>query len=148
MKATRSQKVAVLALGFFVGWGMGSIADIASSAPCAKHTGSAKSKCIKQRDQVKWPKNPTEAEIIKRVGRANWDKALRIAQCETGGNLRHYPHGRFIGMMGMARSTYDYGRRATGYPWPDTASRAEQVAVAVASHPITLGWSGWGCSHA
>ena len=41
--------------------------------------------------------------------------------------------------------TFAYGKRATGY-----AGRTlpEQVGIAVASFPITRGWSGWGCGGA
>ena len=96
---------------------------------------------------MKWPPNPSNEEIIRRIGIDQWRYAEQIAYCETGGNLRHFPDGKYIGMMGMYRSTYAYGARATGYPSPHTATKAQQIAIAVAAHPITQGWSGWGCSH-
>jgi hypothetical protein len=130
---------------------------MATAKPCSSHTRystPSKQECVKQhkRDRVAWPSNPTPAEIQRRVDRiggpGTWDKAWRIARCETGANPRHFPHGRFIGMMGMFRSTYAYGARRTGYPYPHVATPQQQIAVAVASWPITRGWSGWGCSGA
>lgn len=122
----------------------------ASANPCQSHQGKAKKACVAQleRDRMAWPPRPAEWEIKRRVG-AHWNKALRVAVCETGGNWQHYPHGTYVGGLGMYRGTYAYGQRVTGYRWPsDGATRAEQIAVAVASHPITHGWSGWGCGGA
>ena len=130
-------------------------------APCAAHTTSTdvtRAECLRahraqvKRDRMAWPPRPTVREVRVRVerigGPGTWAKAWRVARCETGANPRHYPHGAYIGMMGMARSTYAYGARVTGYPYPATATPQEQIAVAVASFPITLGWSGWGCGGA
>lgn len=130
----------------------------AKAAPCAKHsatTSVTKSECMKQyknkvkRDRMAWPPNPSPGEIRDRVnkigGPGTWDKAWRIARCETGANPRHFPHGRWIGMMGMYRSSYAYGARRTGYPFPHVATPQQQIAVAVASWPITRQWQGWGC---
>ena len=105
-----------------------------------------------KRSRMDWPPSPTEAEIRKRVGAYHWNKAARVANCETGGtrgatshrgNLNWYPNGTYQGPLGMYRQTAAYGKRATGYYSPDTWQ--EWVAVAVASHPITGSWSGWGC---
>jgi hypothetical protein len=133
----------------------------AKAAPCAKHTASTsvtKGECMREvkrkqaRARLAWPPNPTVHEIRTRVdkigGRGTWERAWRIARCETGANPRHFPNGRYIGMMGMFRSTYAYGARKTGYPYPHVATPQQQIAVAVASWPITRGWSGWGCSSA
>ena len=122
--------------------------------PCYKHEGKSKKECLAayKRSRMDWPPNPTEAEIKKRVGAYHWNKAARVANCETGGtrgatanrgNLGWYPNGTYQGPLGMYRQTAAYGKRATGYYSPDTW--AEWVAVAVASHPITQGWAGWGC---
>jgi hypothetical protein len=46
----------------------------------------------------------------------------------------------------MYVTTQDYGKRATGYWSP--SSWQQHVAIAVAAHPITGGWSGWGCGSA
>lgn len=129
----------------------------AAAKPCAEHVGKAKKACQVQlkRDRTAWPARPTEAEIKKRVGAYNWNKAARVANCETGGtrgaskyrgNLNWYPHGRYRGPLGMYRTTQDYGKRRTGYWTPRTWQ--EHVAIAVAAHPITRGWSGWGCGGA
>lgn len=120
----------------------------ADAAPCAAHKGAAKRACHVQgkRDHLHWPPRPSDGEIRRRVGASVWRKALRVAQCETGGNWQHFVHGNFIGGLGMYRNTYAYGQRATGYRWPaEGATRAEQIAIAVASWPITRGWNGWGC---
>ena len=129
--------------------------------PCYKHPTKAsaersgpvvtKAMCLRQykRNRMDWPPRPKEWEIKRRIGMAQWRKAERIAYCETAGNWQHYPHGRFIGGMGMFRQTYGYGQRVTGYRWvSEGATKAEQIAIAVASHPITRGWSGWGCGGA
>lgn len=132
-----------------------------NTAPCARHTATTpvtQAQCLianrrqVKRDRMAWPPSPTVAEVRRRVerigGPGTYAKAWRVARCETGANPRHYPHGRFIGMLGMARTTYAYGARVTGYPYPATATPQQQIAVAVASFPITLGWSGWGCGGA
>jgi len=133
----------------------------AAAAPCSKHSASSKvtkHDCMNElkrksaRAKMAWPPNPTPEEIRIRVdkigGKGTWEKAWRIARCETGANPRHYPYGSYIGMMGMYRQTYSYGARATSYPYPHVATPQQQIAVAVASWPITKGWSGWGCSSA
>jgi len=131
--------------------------ELGLSKPCGAHKNDAKKVCIKQykRDKQAWPKDPKEWEIKRRVGKYNWYKAARVANCETGGtpgatknrgNLNWYPSGKFQGPLGMYRSTAAYGKRVTGYWSPDTWQ--EWVAVAYASHRITRGWSGWGCGGA
>jgi hypothetical protein len=125
---------------------------IGAAKPCANHTAEtkvSKAQCVKahrvqvKRDRLAWPPKPTASEIRARVGDYNWDKARRVAICETGMRLDWYPHGRYRGPLGMYRTTQDYGKRATGYWSPSTWQ--EHVAIAVAAHPITRGWSGWGC---
>lgn len=125
--------------------------------PCYLHASQSKpnkKQCLKayKRSRQAWPKNPTEAEIKKRVGAYHWAKAARVANCETGGtrgatanrgNLNWYPNGTYQGPLGMYRQTAAYGKRVTQYYSPKNWQ--EWVAVAVASHPITRGWSGWGC---
>ena len=71
----------------------------ANAAPCQAHQGKAKAECIKQakRDRMAWPPKPSEAEIRRRIGTAQWRKAERVAVCETGANWQHYPHGTYIG---------------------------------------------------
>jgi len=94
-----------------------------------------------------WPPRPKEWEIKRRVGWW-WPKAERIAVCETGGNWQHYPHGSYIGGLGMFRSTYGIGQAVTKYRWPaDGATKAEQIAVGyvVAQR---FGVSAWGCASA
>jgi hypothetical protein len=118
----------------------------ALAAPCAKHRGDARAACLEHRAEQAWPTKPTAREIRKRVGDYNWHKARRVAVCETGMRLDWYPHGRYRGPLGMYRTTQDYGKRATGYWTPRTWQ--EHVAIAVAAHPITRGWSGWGCGGA
>lgn len=137
------------------------MASPATSAPCDKHEGAAKVACLKHkhereaRDRMPWPPRPSSAEVIARIGIDQWRKAERVAYCETGGNIRHFVHGRFIGFLGMYRGTYKMGVEWTkgpgnpnGYRWPaEGATKAEQIAVGyqVASR---LGWSAWGCGAA
>lgn len=97
-----------------------------------------------------WPKNPTANQIRAKVGEYNWRKARQIAQCETGGRLNWYldlktgqPLGRYVSAMGMYVSTFAYGQKQTQYKG---SNWQQQVAIAVAAHPITLGWSGWSCA--
>lgn len=115
--------------------------------------GAKKIACVRQakRDRMAWPPSPRDYEIRRRVGEYNWHKAYRVAVCETGRNLRWYltedgtPTGQFVSALGMYIGTFNYGVRATGYrgrTW------AEQVAIGVAAHDITGGWSGWGCGGA
>lgn len=129
--------------------------------PCYRHEGAARAACLKAkherelRDRLAWPPRPTNAEIIRRIGMAQWRKAERVAYCETGGNIHHFPNGTYIGYLGMYRGTYGMGVEWTkgpgnprGYRWPaEGATKAEQVAVGyqVASR---LGWSAWGCGGA
>lgn len=94
---------------------------------------------------MKWPPSPTASEIRRRVGDYNWRKAERVAYCETGKTVNWHLTGTYRGALGMYVTTFQYGQRRTGYAgttWP------EQVAIAVAAHPITRGWSGWGCGNA
>jgi len=134
-----------------------------ATKPCAKHPVKVsketkkqvtRAACLKQykRDRMAWPPNPKEWEIKKRVGTYNWNKAARVANCETGGtrgatknrgNLHWYPNGTYQGPLGLYRQTAAYGKRATGYWQPDTW--AEWVAVAYGAFPITKGWNGWAC---
>lgn len=126
--------------------------------PCYKHTTTTvptKATCISayKRSRLAWPPKPTEAEIKKRVGTYHWNKAARVANCETGGtrgatkyrgNLNWHLTGTYQGPLGMYRQTAAYGKRVTGY-WGPRLTWQQWVAVGVASHPITGGWGGWGC---
>jgi len=122
----------------------------AQAKPCEQHAGREKAACVKQakRNAQAWPPRPAEWEIKRRIGTAQWNKAVRVAYCETGGNWNHYPHGRWIGGLGMFRSTYGIGQAVTGYRWvSEGATRAEQIAI---GHIVAtrFGWSAWGCGSA
>lgn len=122
----------------------------ATAAPCAKHVGAAKQQCSKaaKRNAMAWPPRPSEAEIKRRIGVSQWRKAERISVCETGGNWQHFPHGRYIGGMGMFRSTYGIGQAVTRYRWVhEGATKAEQIAIAYVV-ARRFGWSAWGCGGA
>lgn len=108
--------------------------------------------CFYQASAAPWPRNPTVKQVRSKVGEFNWQKARRVAVCETGGRIDWYldlktgrPLGRFVSAMGMYTSTFAYGQAQTGYRGRNWQ---EQVAIAVAAHPITGGWSGWGCGGA
>jgi hypothetical protein len=129
---------------------MAALPAAGTTTPCQAHTGKSKAACIKQhkRNQQDWPAKPKEWEIQRRIGMVQWRKAERVAQCETGSNWQHYPHGRWIGGMGLFRSTYGIGQAETNYRWVHQgATKAEQIAIAyvVAQR---FGWSAWGCGSA
>jgi hypothetical protein len=150
----------ILLLSVGVGGALAAPPASGKKRPCYKHTAKTvptKATCLKayKRARMAWPPKPTAAEIKKRVGSYHWHKAARVANCETGGtqgatanrgNLHWHPNGTYQGPLGMYRQTARYGKRVTGYHTPTTWQ--QWVAVAVASHPITRGWSGWGCGGA
>ena len=98
-----------------------------------------------QRHAHAWPHPATRAAIIRKIGRATWRKALRVATCETGLTVNWHLDGTYRGALGMYRTTFQYGQRATRYAG---TTLPEQVGIAVAAFPITGGWSGWGCGGA
>jgi len=125
------------------------LSPTASAAPCAHHTGAAKKACVQQakRDAMDWPPQPVKPyEIRRRVGAYNWRKAYRVSVCETGHTLDWHMTGTYRGALGMYAATWQHGVERTGGYDGDTW--AEQVAIAVAAHDITHGWSGWGCGGA
>ena len=142
--------------GLALGLGLGHMATVGTEAayakPCGKHANEkrvTRAACLKQlkRNRMDWPPRPKAWEIKRRIG-WHWQKAERVARCETAGNWQHYPHGRFIGGLGMFRSTYGIGQAVTGYRWPHQgATKAEQIAVGyiVAQR---FGWRAWGCGSA
>ena len=133
----------------------------ATAAPCAKHTGSAKTACVKQakRDAMDYPPNPSWREATRRVSAYDLATAERVSGCEEPGSehgtgkgaspwARRWSlsggSGSYVSGFGMAHSTYGIGARITGYPYPPQASPAQQLLVAVAG-AHSFGWSGWGC---
>ena len=144
-------------MGLLAGWG--SVA--ATAAPCAKHTGPAKTACVKQakRDAMAYPPNPSWREAVRRVSAYDLATAQRVSGCEEPGSehgtgkgaspwARRWSlsggSGSYVSGFGMAHSTYGIGARITGYPYPPQASPAQQLLVAVAG-AHSFGWSGWGC---
>jgi hypothetical protein len=156
LRGHRDRLAVAIAMGAALGFAP--VAAAENARPCAAHPVKAtpgkvsRADCMAARARLPWPQNPTPQEIRERVDRiggpGTYAKAWRVAECETGANPRHFPHGRWIGMLGMFRSTYAYGARVTSYPYPATATPQQQIAVAVAAWPITRGWSGWGCGGA
>jgi len=123
----------------------------ANAAPCEKHQGTAKVACKKQlkRDRLAFPPNPTKATFVKRYGSAQWNKAMRVARCETGATLDWYintrtgaPRGRYVGPHGMYAPLHRIARQRTGYTGR-TWAEANMIALSVHDH--TRGWGGWGC---
>ena len=154
-----------ITVGILIGAASLTLASTAQAKPCSSHPVKAekgkvnKAACLKQhkRNKMDWPPSPKEWEIKRRVGSYNWKKAARVANCETGGtrgahptrgNARWYitangtPTGSYVGAHGMFARTFAYGVKRTGYRG---RTYQEQVAIAVAAHPITGGWGGWGC---
>jgi hypothetical protein len=105
-------------IGTVLGATLALVPAAANAAPCEAHTGKAKAACIHQvkRDRMAWPPNPTPAEIRRRVGSYNWNKAHRVAVCETGKRLDWYPTGRYRGPWACTgpRRTTASGPRVTG----------------------------------
>jgi hypothetical protein len=95
---------------------------------------------------TKWPRKATKQNITKIIGNDQWNKAIRVAICETGLTVNWHLDGTYRGALGMYVTTFQYGQRATGGYAGTTLP--EQVAIAIASFPITRGWSGWGCGNA
>jgi hypothetical protein len=153
--------------GILVGIASVALVAGAEAKPCSKHADEAskgkvsKAACLKEwkrkkaRARMAWPPEPSVREVRVRVdkigGKGTYEKAWRVARCETGAKPRWYlgPKGEILGkyvsMMGMYHQTWAYGARRTGY---DGSSPQEQIAVAVASFPITGNWGGWGCGSA
>jgi hypothetical protein len=133
------------------------VPGVATAKPCAEHVGKAKKACQVQlsvtarRGRRGLPRARSSGASVPTTGtrpRA-WPTArpgARGARLEHRGNLNWYPHGKYRGPLGMYVTTQAVGIRITGYSPPRTW--AEHVAVAVASHGITRGWSGWGCGGA
>jgi hypothetical protein len=130
----------------------------AQGKPCGKHpikvthehkATVTRGACLAQlkRNRMDWPPRPKVWEIKRRVG-WHWRKAERVAICETGGNWQHYPHGNYIGGLGMFRRTYGIGQAVTGYRWVhEGATKQEQIAIGyvVAQR---FSWRAWGCGGA
>ena len=161
MPLSKTLTSSILLLTVGVGGALAAPPASGKKRPCYKHTTETvptKKTCLKQykRDRMAWPPKPLAWEIEKRVGTYHWNKAARVANCETGGtrgatanrgNLNWHLTGTYQGPLGMYRQTAAYGKRVTGY-WGPQLTWQQWVAVAVASHPITRGWSGWGCGGA
>lgn len=157
LRGHRNRRAVAIAVGAALVFAPAAAAET-KPRPCGAHPVKAapgnvdRAACLAARARMSWPPNPTPGEVRDRVDRiggpGTYAKAWRVARCETGANPRHYPYGRWRGMLGMYVTTYAYGARATGYPQPDTATPQQQIAVAVAAWPITRGWSGWGCGGA
>ena len=92
-----------------------------------------------------WPKPATRAAIIRKIGRAQWNKAERVAYCETGKTVNWYLTGTYRGALGMYAPVFQHGQKVTGYAG---TTFPEQVGIAIAAHDWTRGWSGWGCGGA
>lgn len=106
--------------------------------------------CFDQATAAPWPKSPTAKQVRDRVGEYNWKRARQIAICETGARVNWYldlktgrPLGQYVSAMGMYYRTFAYGQAQTGLKGRNWQ---EQVAIAVAAHAITGGWSGWSCA--
>lgn len=163
LRGYRNRRAVAIAAGVALMFAPAAAAET-KPRPCGAHPVKAapgkvdRAACMKAykrqraRARMAWPPSPTVAEVRRRVDRiggpGTYAKAWRVARCETGANPRHFPNGRWRGMLGMYVTTYAYGARRTGYPQPHTATPQQQIAIAVAAWPITRGWSGWGCGGA
>lgn len=122
------------------------------SVPCAKHVGAAREACVKHRDHQAWPKGITWRELEQRTTRDERDALLWICRHEQPkadrwrGCWWDAPYTAYVGAYGMASSTYGIGAAVTGYPYPPTATPAEQTAVAVVVMRRfgPSAWDSWG----
>lgn len=128
----------------------------ASAKPCAEHTGDAKERCLsvlskkaKARDALRFPPNPTHADLVKRV--PDWFRFVRLGRCEQPGPSKYgdgvrwdHPGPTWGGGVGLYRGTW----LAAGSPYPVfSGSRPETILVADAIRDrfgITA-WGAWRC---
>lgn len=145
MKPTLSQKVAALTLGVFAGVGLGTIADEASSAPCAKHIGPAKAKCVTARAEQAFPANPTMKEMQARV--PDWRLFICIGQNEQPGPGAYgirwtHPGPTWGGGLGIYKTTW-YAARSPYRLWSGDVAETILVADAVRDRFGISAWSSY-----
>ena len=71
-----------------------------------------------------------------------WD---RMAQCETGGNWQHYPHGTWTGGLGIYNQTWLGWGGGEFAPTAGQATKEQQIIVAERI-AADIGYSAWGCA--
>jgi hypothetical protein len=85
--------------------------------PCYRHEGNNKKKCLteykqqRKRDSLKYPPNPTRADVAKRV--PDWQGFVRLGRCEQPGYSKYgdgvnWSHSgpTWGGGLGIYRSTW------------------------------------------
>ena len=130
----------------------------AKGAPCAKHEGAAKQQCSKaakaqaKRDRLKFPPNPTKADVAKRV--PDWQGFVRLGRCEQPGPSRYgdgvrwdHPGPTWGGGVGLYTRTW----QAAGSPYRVfSGDKWETILVsdAVRDRFGITAWGAWRCFYA
>lgn len=122
-----------------------------AGAPCAKHAGAGKRECVAQakRDALRFPPNPTKADVAKRV--PDWQGFVRLGRCEQPGPSKYGDGVRWDhqgptwgGGVGLFRGTW----LAAGSPYPVfSGDKWETILVsdAVRDRFGITAWGAWRC---
>jgi hypothetical protein len=126
----------------------------ADAKPCQYHAGPAKDRCLavvakkaKERDSLRFPPNPTMADVAKRV--PDWWGFVRLARCEQPGpgkwGVRWSHQGpTWGGGLGIYRGTW----YAAGSPyrlWSGSIPETLLVADAIRDRFGITAWGAWRC---
>lgn len=125
------------------------VVSTAKGAPCAEHRGEAKARCHAHRDGLKFPPNPTRADVAKRV--PDWQGFVRLGKCEQPGPSKYgdgvrwdHPGPTWGGGVGLYRQTW----QAAGSPYPVfSGDKWETILVsdAVRDRFGITAWGAWRC---
>lgn len=126
----------------------------ADAKPCQYHAGPAKDRCLavvakkaKERDSLRFPPNPTMADVAKRV--PDWWGFVRLARCEQPGpgkwGVRWSHQGpTWGGGLGIYHGTW----YAAGSPyrlWSGSIPETLLVADAIRDRFGITAWGAWRC---
>lgn len=118
-----------------------------SAGPCSKHKGEAKVACVKYRDRLPFPPNPTMLDLSKRV--PDWFRFVRLARCEQPGEGRYgvdwsNQGPTYGGGLGIYKGTW-YAA-GTPYPlWSGSIPETLLVADAIRDRFGITAWGAWRC---
>jgi hypothetical protein len=128
-------------------------ASAAQRHPCDRHTGAARTNCLtayhkhRARDALRFPPNPTMADVRKRV--PDWWGFVRLGRCEQPGDGKWgvawgNPGPTYGGGTGIYKGTW----AASGSPYPTfTGSIPAEIltADAVRDRFGITAWGAWRC---